>query len=191
MPNCSTSARASPKASVGGVALRRDCQEHHRVRQRELALGTAETIERGPGIERDLRAARIGEPDVLVRHAYDAAREVVRVAPAVDHAREPVQRAVRIGAAHRLVERGDLVVELFAALVEAPAAAGRDFAHVVERDRRDVAVRFREIGGDLEHAERAPRVAIAGVRERDQRVVRDLDAPRAETALGIVEGTPQ
>ena len=37
---------------------------------------------------------------------------------------------------HRLVQRRDLVIELFAALVETAAATGGDFAHLFDRDRR-------------------------------------------------------
>ena len=48
-----------------------------------------------------------------------------------------------------------------------------------------------EIRGDLEHAERAARVAIAAVSQRDQRLVVDRDGALAEPALGILERAPQ
>jgi hypothetical protein len=51
--------------------------------------------------------------------AHQPARGVARIDAAVDHAYEPVERRVRIAAAHRLVQRGDRVVELLAALVVA------------------------------------------------------------------------
>jgi hypothetical protein len=52
-----------------------------------------------------LQRARVGVADVLGRHAQHAPRDVARVATAVEHAAEPVQRRVRIGAAHGLVQR--------------------------------------------------------------------------------------
>src|SRR3546814_1006922 len=74
----------------------------------------------------DLRQrARVGQADVFDRHPGQAPGEVVRVAAAVEHAREPVQRSVGVGAAHRLVQRRDLVVELLATLVEAAGTVGQ------------------------------------------------------------------
>ena len=91
-----------------------------------------------------------------------AAREVVRIAAAVEHAHEPVQRGVRIGAAHRLVQRRDLVVELLAALVEAAPRRRSPLratcaSVMVARPSRAV----RQIRGELEHAQRAARIAVA------------------------------
>ena len=93
---------------------------------------------------------------------------------------------VRIGAAHRLVQRRDLVVELLAALVEAAAAAGGDFAHLFDRDGRAAVAFLGEIRGHLEHAERAARIAIAAMRERDQRLVVD---ERARACRGRARGS--
>jgi hypothetical protein len=45
----------------------------------------------------------------------------------------------------------------------------------------------REIRRDLQHAERAPRVAVTAVRERDERFVVDGDLPFAETSFGVLE----
>jgi hypothetical protein len=85
------------------------------------------------------------------------------------------------------VQRRDLVVELFAALVEAASAAGRDLTHLFERDRRAAITLRREIRRDFEHAERAPRVAVTAVRERDERFVVDGELPLAETPLCVLE----
>ena len=104
---------------IRGVGLRSDGQIEHRLRQRQLALGRAEPLVGLRGVQRDAQRARIGQADVLAGHAHQAPGDVARVGAAVDHAREPVQRAVRAAAAHRLVQRRDRVEELVAALVVA------------------------------------------------------------------------
>ena len=93
-----------------------------------------------PSIERERERPRIREPDVLDRHARDAPRQINRVAAAIEHAAQPVKRRIRIRAAHRLVQRGDLVVELIAALVEAPMAAAR---HLLRDRHAEQALRRR------------------------------------------------
>ena len=60
---------------------------------------------------------RIGQPDVLRGHPHHPARDVERVLAPHEHPGQPVQGAFHVGAADRLVERGDDVVVLFAALV--------------------------------------------------------------------------
>jgi hypothetical protein len=95
---------------------------------------------------------------------------------------KPVQRAVRIGAAHGLVQRRDLVVELFAALVETAAATRGDFAHLFDRDRRATVLFLGEIRGDLEHSQGAARIAISAMRERDQRFIVDGQGSLAKPA---------
>ena len=95
---------------VGGVRFRRGRDIDHRLRDRELAFGRPEEIIRVLGGIADHQRLRIGEPDVLHRHAHDAAREIERVLAGIEHAAEIVQRGVRIGAAHRLVQRRDQIV---------------------------------------------------------------------------------
>ena len=114
---------------VHRVALRRDGEIDHGIRERELALGDAEPLERLPRIERERRARGSARPMSSMAMRTMRRAEVARIAAAVEHAREPVQRGIGIGAAHRLVQRRDLVVELLAALVEAATPARGDFAH--------------------------------------------------------------
>ncbi len=126
-PSSAMNARAAAVRDVGGVALRRAGEVEHRLGERELALGRAQALVGFDRIEREPQRARIGKPDVLGGHADHAPPDIERVGAAVEHAAQPVQRGVGVAAAHRLVQRGDLVVEGLAALVEA-AQAARDRA---------------------------------------------------------------
>ena len=61
--------------------------------------------------------ARIGQADVLDRHAHQAAGEIQAVFAGFEHARQPVERRVGVGGTHALVQGGNQVEVLFAALV--------------------------------------------------------------------------
>jgi len=100
--------------------LRRHREVDHRLGERELAFRAAEPLIGLAGVERHAQRAGVGEADVLHRHADHAPADIQRIGAAVEHAHHPVERGVGIRAAHRLVQRRDLVVELLAALVEAP-----------------------------------------------------------------------
>src|SRR3546814_3787737 len=70
------------------------------------------------------------QTDVLDRHARDAPCEIRRIDAAVEHACKPVQRRIRIAAAHGFMQRRDLVVEILALLVKAAQpAANQLFEH--------------------------------------------------------------
>jgi hypothetical protein len=84
---------------------------------RQLALGGAKSLVHVPGGEGLLDGVRVGDADVFVREADQAAGHEQGVLAAVEHAGEPVQGRVGVGAAHRLVERGDQVVVALLRLV--------------------------------------------------------------------------
>ena len=71
---------AAPKA-VGGIGFGRGRQIDDGLRQRQLALGRPQEIERILGCERLHDRLRIGEADVLDRHAHQAAGDVERSSP--------------------------------------------------------------------------------------------------------------
>ncbi len=144
---------------VGRVALRCTCQIDHRLRDREFALGGPEPLVGFAGIERELQATRVGDPDVLDRHADHASAHVQRVGTAVQHAAAPVQRGVGVRPAHGLVQRRDLVVEGFAALVEAAQVLGEG---ALQEFLVDVVAlrRARGRADRLQHVEQPPRVAV-------------------------------
>ena len=102
---------------VDGVGLGRERQIARGLRQRELALGRAEEVVGLLGVEREAERVRIGVAHVLGGEAHEAARDVERILAGLEHPPEPVERAVGIGVAQRLVQGGDEVVVLLARLV--------------------------------------------------------------------------
>lgn len=103
---------------VHGVALGRQRQVGDRLGQGQLPFGRAQPLLGVPSVQAESQRPGIGIADVLAGDAHQAAGHVQRIASAIEHAAQPVQGAVRIGAAHRLVQRRNLVVEHVATLVE-------------------------------------------------------------------------
>ena len=112
-----------------------------------------------------VHGARIGQADVFPGHADDAPRQVTRVGAAVEHARQPVERGIRVRAAHRFVQRRNLVVEGIAALVETAQVLRHGFFDKSTVDR-DNARRMRRRAHLFQQVEQAPRVAVG---QPDQR----------------------
>ncbi len=144
---------------VDGVRFGRDRQVDHALAQRKLALGRAESLVDFARVEREPQRARVGQTDVLRRHAYEAARHVARVYTAVEHAHEPIQRRVGVGAAHALVQRADGVVELFAALVVAAHALAQHLEQPGVGDGGELLARGGH-GQGFQRIQQAARVAI-------------------------------
>ncbi len=134
------------------------------MREREFAFGAAEKIVGVLGGVRLHKRLRVGEADVLHRHAHHAPREVKRRLAAVDHAAEPVKRRVGVGAAHRLVQRADEVVMAVAVLVVERRAALHEGGKLFRLDGLRAVMRGGEhILGEIEHG------AAVAVRHADQR----------------------
>ena len=108
-------ARAARRSSR--VRLGRARQVERRLRHRVEALGHAHAPERRVGARHDDERARVGVADVLAREDEHAPQDEERVLARLEHAHHPVDRGVRVGAAHRLDERADDVVVLLAGLV--------------------------------------------------------------------------
>ncbi len=83
------------------------------------------------------------------------------------------------------MQRGNLVVELLAALVEAARAVGENLGqgHII-----DHAVAG-DVGGDFEQGQRAAHVAVCSLGDRAQRGLGDLQFQCTESALLIVQRT--
>ena len=76
--------------NVYRVALGRAGEVDDRLGQRELAFGRSQALKGRHRVERDLKGTRVGEADILTRHAYDAPADIKRIGTAVEHAAEPV-----------------------------------------------------------------------------------------------------
>ena len=92
------------EGDVGGVRFGRGGEVEHGLGDRELALGRAEALVDVPGGERLRQRLRVGHADVLGGEADQAAGDEERVLAAGEHAREPVEGRVGVGAAQRLVQ---------------------------------------------------------------------------------------
>ncbi len=110
---------------IDGIALGRAGQINQGLRHGQFAFGTAETFLHRPGVEGQFQAARVGVADVLAGDADDAPRQIEGIDPAIQHAAEPVQRRIRRAPTHRFVQRGNLIVEILALLIETPYPAAR------------------------------------------------------------------
>lgn len=144
---------------VDRVRLRRHREIDHALRQREFALGRAQALVDLGRVEREPQRARVGQADVLARHAHQPARHVARVCAAVEHAHEPVERGVGIAAAYRFMQRADGVVELLAALVVAPHALAEHAQQPFVADGLEL-LGARRDGQRLERVEQPARIAV-------------------------------
>ena len=80
---------------IGRVRFRRGGDVDHGLGERQFALGRAEKVVGVLGRVRDNQRLRIGKPDILDRHAHDAARQIERVLAGIEHAGEIVECRVR------------------------------------------------------------------------------------------------
>ncbi len=108
---------------------------HAGLGQGQFALGTAQEIVGVLGRGGQQQGQGIGLADVLHRHAHQPPGDEQWVLPAVEHAGQPVEGGVRIGAAHRLMQGGDQVVVLLAVLVVGGAALLQHLAQLGRRER--------------------------------------------------------
>ena len=115
-------------AAVDGDGLGRGGQVDDRLSDRELPLRRPQALVGVPGRQRHLEGGRVGHADILAGKSHQTARHVERVLAPAQHARQPVQSGVRIGAAHRLVQGRDEVVVLLAGLVVQGSPGGDDTA---------------------------------------------------------------
>ena len=144
---------------------------------------TRDLVARVPDGVGEQQRVRVGEADVLAREADAAARDVERVLAALEHAREPVDRGVGVGVAHRLVQRRDDVVVLLAVLVVHQRLAADALGEDLVGDRPDAVHRPRVRDGRLERAERLAGVAVGVDREPAQDGLRHDERLPAVAAL--------
>ena len=160
---------------VAGVGFGGGGQVEHGLGEGELAFGRTEAFVGVGGFVGDGEGAGVGQADVFPGHADDAAGEVAGVGAAVEHAAEPVEGGVGVGAAHGFVQGGDLVVEAFAAFVETADLAAEAVGQEVGVEMVDAA------GGGgaqelFEQVEQAAGIAVGGLDEQFLRVCFEAEA---------------
>ena len=169
---------------VAGVAFGSHGQVDDGLAQRQLALGAAQALVGQGGVVGDLHGARVSQANVLPGHAHDAARQVARVGAAVQHAGQPVERSIGVRAAHRLVQRRDLVVKIVAAFVE---AARGEAQRVLRELGRDVCDAGRLCGG-LRLLQQVQKAACVAIGVANQRVARHVVERQVGQGLGLRAG---
>jgi hypothetical protein len=112
------------------------------------------------------------------RHAHQAAGDEQRVLAALQHPRQPVERRVRIAAAHRLMQRRDQVVVLLAVLVVGRPALLQELAQLRGVQRRVRADRQQGLG-------QGQQVAAVAVGHGDQGEA-GVGVQRQLAALGLL-----
>ena len=115
------------ECGVNRIGLRRYCQVHHALRQREFSFRASKALKYFRGVQRHAQGTRVSQPDVFTGHAHQAARQIARIGAAIEHAHQPVKGSVRVRTTHRLVQRADGVKELITALVIAAHALAKYF----------------------------------------------------------------
>ena len=108
-----------------------------------------------------LQRASVGHPDVFAREAHDAPRDVERILSRLEHPRKPIERGVRVGITHRLMQRRDQVVMLFPILVVEERLSRRALLDGFARDMSDALIV--DVGVENRHfegRERGTRVAV-------------------------------
>ena len=178
--------------AVGGVErirLGREREIDDGLRQREIAFRHADEIHGIAGGHAERKRIGIGEADVFDRHAHHAARNVERIFAGFEHAAQPVERGVGIAVAHRLVQRGDQVVVLFAGfVVEQDALLQGVLDDVVGDFGADffpACVPTRERGGNFQHVVGAARVAAGIGGDLGQHFVGGVQLHRAQAAFFV------
>ena len=175
-------AQGSVPGQVDAVALGRQTQVHRRLCQAQITFRAAQELRRVTGRERHPQRLRVGQADVLGGDADQPPGHVQRVGAAFQQPGQPVERGVRLGAAHRFVQRRDQVVKVLAALVHLRQVAAKRLA---DRFRRD---RLGQAGGDFQGAEGSPGVAVGQAGEQLQGFRLETHAAQATR---VAQGTLQ
>ena len=95
---------------VGAVALVGGGDINRRFRQRNPRLGPADKFRHLQRRVGQHQSHRVRQAHVLRRANHNPPRDEARVFAGVNHLRQPVQRRVRVAAAHGFDERGNCVV---------------------------------------------------------------------------------
>ena len=176
-----------PEAALQRVRLRRKREIHGGLGERVIRLRHTDEMRGLLRRARDDERLRVGETHVLAGEDDDAAGDEHRILARVDHAHEPVERGVRVRAAHALDEGRDGVVVLIAGAVVEERAPLQRLLDLLQADRSlPVGSWHGRVRRELERVECHACVAVA---HRDQPVFGLLGERdgAAKTAL-LLEG---
>ena len=183
---------AAPAGGVDPVRLRARWRGRPSPRRAASSpSGAPSKCERVRAATRDRQRLRIGQPDVLRPPSRSsAAPGTSGSSPALDHPRHPVERALRVAAAQRLVVARRSGCSAPRRTCRRP---GRRRGEDVRRARPgvDLAAEAHLLRRRLEHGQRAPRVAVGRRRQEAMASSVTRSSMRAEAALPVGERPPQ
>ena len=152
------------EGTVRGVALGHAGEVKHHLGERQLAFRSAQALIGLPCVQTQAQRARVRVADILDSHAQQPPRQVLGRRTAIEHAREPIQRGIRVAAAYGLVQRRYLVIKRVPAFVEAARTFAGCLAYQFQRDAF-----IRQLCRNFEQRQAAARITIG---EFDQEVLR-------------------
>ena len=173
---------------------------HHGVGQVELGLGQPDELDGPGGGVGDHERQRVGHADVLAGEDHQAPGDEAGVLPGLEHAGEPVEAGVGVGAPDALDEGGDDVVVVVAPVAEGLGAEGgldvadRDPHPLVDDGAGVVALGVGVLVGQgdrhLEAGEHVAAVAVGPLDEQGEGLVVDvgalgLEAPAHQAGDGL------
>ena len=170
------------------VTLSRSREIDGRFGEHERAFRHPDQVCRLLGCNRERQRLRIGESDILGGEDDDPPGDEHRVFAGFEHSREPVDRCVRVGPAHRFDERGDGVEVRVSAFVIGQRSLS-DARHGLNGD--DAIASLSVADGCFQRVERNSRIAAAELGESIERICVDGDRALSESAVGVVEGMVQ
>ena len=138
----------------------------------------------------DLQRAGIRQADVFTGEPRHAPCNVERVFTCFQHPREPVDRRLRVGVAHRFVERGNDVIVLLPFFVVEEGLARDQLLQRSGVDGRHSVLKISVQDCHFQSRERRARVPVREVRDRCQRIIVYADILSAE-AGGRLKGVAQ
>ncbi len=156
-----------------------------------MALRRTEQFESLHRCDGHFHGVRLGEANVFASHADQSSRDVQRILAGFEHARQPIEGCVRIGIAHRLMQRRNQVEMLFAGLVVRQQLA---LQHVFQQRLRQHAMPFgvghRAHHERLQSVVRSARISVRKDCDAFENLCGCLDFFSAEAAHRIRERTP-
>ena len=104
-------------ARINRVRFWRERQVNGSLRQRQVSLRRPDKIRRLHRRNCDRQRARLRQSNVFAGHSDQPARNVQWVFTRFEHSHQPIQRSVRIGISHGLMQRRNQIEVFFAGLV--------------------------------------------------------------------------
>ena len=150
-----------------------------------IALRHTEVVACLVNIDGHRKRIGIRNTDIFARKTNHASCDIQRIVPALKHAKRPIHGSVGIGIAHRLVERGNQIVMLLAALVVEKRFAADTLCNLLVRNRDAVRADGSVQNRHLKRVERRARIPVGKLGDGANLLLAHLDMVLPEALLRI------